>query len=287
VSVRYGVVVLTEGRRPTELALALASLAEQTDVELDVVVVGNGWTPTGLPDGVRGCPLPENLGIPAGRNAGVPMVRGPLLFFLDDDARLRDPDALCEVARRFEAEPDLGAVQLRAVDPVGRPAPRRWTPRLRVGDPARGSDVVAMWEGAIAIRRELFDRIGGWAAPFFYAHEGIDLAWAVWDAGYRVHYAGDIIALHPAVAPTRHANYYRLSVRNRVFLARRRLPLPIAAVYLTVWTALTVLRVHKLPALRECVRGAVDGFRLDPGPRRPISWRAVWRMSRAGRPPLI
>ena len=30
--------------------------------------------------------LPENIGIPAGRNAGVPHVDGDLLLFLDDDA---------------------------------------------------------------------------------------------------------------------------------------------------------------------------------------------------------
>ena len=43
-----GVVVLTQGRRPAELARALASVQEQRDVRADVVVVGNGWTPSGL-----------------------------------------------------------------------------------------------------------------------------------------------------------------------------------------------------------------------------------------------
>jgi hypothetical protein len=33
-------------------------------VDLDVVVVGNGWRPTDLPDGVKAKTLPENLGIP-------------------------------------------------------------------------------------------------------------------------------------------------------------------------------------------------------------------------------
>ena len=46
-----GCVVLTQGRRPAELAAALGSLAEQRGVERDVAVVGNGWTPADLPDG--------------------------------------------------------------------------------------------------------------------------------------------------------------------------------------------------------------------------------------------
>ena len=283
----YGVVVLTQGTRPAELHRAVRSVLDQVGVDVDVVVVGNGWTPTGLPDGVRPVALPHNLGIPAGRNAGVPHVGGELLFFLDDDAALADSDTLARLADVFRAHPDIGLVQPRVVDPDGSPAPRRWTPRLRVGDPARSSDVAALWEGAIAVRRELFDRIGGWADEFFYAHEGIDLAWAVWDAGERVHYCGDIAVWHPVIQPTRHADYYRLSVRNRVFLARRRLPIPLAAAYLGVWTLLTLARVRGVAALRESWRGAVEGMRADPGPRRPMSWSTVWRMTRAGRPPII
>lgn len=283
----YGVVVLTQGTRPAELHRAVHSVLDQVGVDVDVVVVGNGWTPTGLPDGVRAVALPHNLGIPAGRNAGVPHVQGELLFFLDDDAALADAETLARLGDLFQAHPDIGLVQPRVVDPDGSPAPRRWTPRLRVGDPARSSDVAALWEGAIAVRRELFDRVGGWADEFFYAHEGIDLAWAVWDAGARVRYCGDITVWHPVIQPTRHADYYRLSVRNRVFLARRRLPAPLAAVYLGVWTLLTVARVRGVAALRESWRGAVEGLRADAGPRRPMSWRTVWRMTRAGRPPII
>jgi GT2 family glycosyltransferase len=281
------VVVLTQGRRPKDLDRAVRSVLAQGGVDLDVVVVGNGWRPTGLPDGVRAVSLPENVGIPAGRNAGVPHVRGSLLFFLDDDACLRDVDTLVRIARMFVAQPDLGAVQPRVLDPDGRPAPRRWTPRLRVGDPARSSDVTALWEGAVAIRRDLFERIGGWPAGFFYAHEGIDLAWAVWDAGARVRYAGNLIALHPAIEPTRHPEFYRLSARNRVFLARRRLPLPLAVGYLLVWTVLTGVRAGGRSALAQAARGAVEGLRADAGPRRPMTWRTVWRMTRAGRPPVI
>jgi GT2 family glycosyltransferase len=109
----FGCVVLTRGLRPAELAAALASLLRQDGVRLDVVVVGNGWQPTGLPDGVRSVFLAEDGGIPAGRNAGAAEARGDLLFFLDDDAELVGADALAQVARLFAADPRLGAAQLR------------------------------------------------------------------------------------------------------------------------------------------------------------------------------
>jgi len=95
---KIGVVVLTTGRRPEELALALDSVLAQRGVDLDPVVVGNGWEPEGLPDGVRGVGLAVDQGAPAGRNAGVPHVDGELVFFLDDDASLAEPDALAQVA---------------------------------------------------------------------------------------------------------------------------------------------------------------------------------------------
>ena len=71
---KFGVVVLTMGNRPDDLKRGLASLLNQSEVDLDVVVVGNGWQPVGLPEGVKGHGLSENLGIPAGRNAGVSLV---------------------------------------------------------------------------------------------------------------------------------------------------------------------------------------------------------------------
>jgi GT2 family glycosyltransferase len=284
---RFGVVVLTMGTRPDDLDRALRSLLEQADVDLDVVVVGNGWQPVGLPDGVRGHRLPENLGIPAGRNAGVPLVSGDLLFFLDDDARLPQPGVLASMARQFEEDPRLGLIQPRVVDPEGRPAPRRWTPRVRVGDPGRSSPAMSVWEGAVAIRRQAFDYANGWPERFWYAHEGVELAWRVWDAGFHVRYDGEIEVHHPAIQPTRHAEFYRYQARNRVWLARRNLPLPVALVYVLTWVAVGGLRLRTREALIETLRGYWLGISQPGGRRRPISWRTVGRMALAGHPPLI
>ena len=159
----FGVIVLTMGNRPQDLNRGLASLLNQREVDLDIVVVGNGWQPVGLPQGVKAHGLSENLGIPAGRNAGVGLVQGELLFFLDDDARLPENDILARMAMQFAADPTLGMIQPRVVDPLGRQAPRRWTPRLFVGNRARSSPAMNVWEGAVAIRRDAFEYAGGWA----------------------------------------------------------------------------------------------------------------------------
>ncbi len=282
-----GVVLLTMGERPEELARAIASVQAQQGVETDMVVVGNGWEPGDLPEGVRGVALTHNLGIPAGRNAGVPHVTGDLLFFLDDDAWLPDPDFLAAVQRRFSADPGLGLVQPRVVDPTGVASPGRWVPRLRVGDPRTPGPATALWEGAVAIRRGLFEQIGGWPDCFFYAHEGIELVWRVWDAGYVAWYAGDLVVNHPVIDPARHDVYYRLNARNRVWLAKRNLPAPLAPIYVGTWVAITMARRPDAAARKAWFAGLREGIRENPGDRRGMRWSTVWTMTKAGRPPVI
>jgi GT2 family glycosyltransferase len=283
-----GVVVLTMGTRPAGLAHALDSVLGQRDVTTDVVVVGNGWTPTGLPDGVRALALPQNVGIPAGRNAGVPHVAGDLVLFLDDDAALPDPGFLAKAARRFHDHPRLGLLQPRVDVAGGGTAPSQWTPRLRSGDPHRPSPAFSVWEGAVVARRSAFEAAGRWPDSFFYAHEGIELAWRTWDAGFTVWYAGDLAAEHPLTSPTRHADFYRLNARNRVWLARRNLPWPVAACYLATWTGVQLLRSRRAPrTLVPWLRGWVEGWRSPAGPRRPLRRDTIRRMTVLGRPPVL
>lgn len=286
-----GVVILTQGTRPAELRAGIYSVLAQSAVGLDIVIVGNGWDPDAsgaLPGGVGSVALPENIGIPAGRNAGVGSVRGTYLFFLDDDASIPSPTFLADAVRLLVEHPDVGMIQPRVVDPTGLASPRRWIPRIRKGDPAHSSAVFSVWEGAVVLPRAVFDATGGWAAPFFYAHEGIDLAWRVWDLGRRVWYAGELTANHPVIEPTRHDYYYRLNARNRVWLARRNLPVILIPLYVASWTLIHTLRFARNPAgAGAWFAGWREGWRADPGQRRPIAWRTVARMTLAGRPPVV
>ncbi|TFD50661.1 glycosyltransferase [Cryobacterium frigoriphilum] len=283
-----GVVVLTQGTRPRDLERGIRSILAQQGVQLDVVCVGNGWQPAGLPHGVRALGLAENLGIPAGRNRGVPLVAGEYLFFLDDDASIPDPAFLLSAINTLRADPSIGLLQPRVTDPTGIASPRRWIPRIRKGLATESGPVFSVWEGAVLLPRAVFLKTDGWAEPFFYAHEGIELAWRVWDQGLRVWYAGDLEANHPVIQQTRHADYYRLNARNRVWLARRNLPLPFVPLYVGAWTAIQALRWARNPtALRAWFGGWSEGWRSDPGPRRPLSMRTVWRMTRAGRLPIV
>ena len=277
------------GRRPEDLRQALDSLLAQRGVETDIVVVGNAWEPTGLPDGVRGVGSPENLGIPAGRNLGVPHTtrRAAVLPRRRREPRLAGR-ARARSPRRFEADPALGLLQLRVAPRDGGASARDWVPRLRVGDRSRSSDITAVWEGAVAMRRGVFDAVGGWPADFRFVHEGVDLGWRVMDAGHRVAYAGDIVALHPSPTGTPHGYSFYYGARNRVWLARRHLPLAARRpLYVSGFVLRTLPRLRSRQDAREALRGYRDGLRGPAGERRPLRARTLWRMTRAGRPPIM
>ena len=283
----FGCIVLSEGRRPEDLNRALESLRAQQDVDVDIVVVGNGWKPEGLPSGVRAVELPENVGVPEGRNAGVSEVQGDLLLFLDDDACFPAEDALGRIGRMFAEDETLGAVSPRIEDPEGRPAPRYWVPRLRVGDRTRSSDVAVMTEGAVVVRRRAFEEAGGWPGHFRHFHEGIELSWRLLDAGYRIWYAGDVVALHPAPSGRKPGQFRYMTSRNRVWVARRNLPRAVAAAHVGVWFLRTAAGVRSRREAQDTLRGYRDGLRQPAGERRPIGWATIWRMTRAGRPPIV
>ena len=282
----FGCVVLTAGRRPDDLRAAVESLQRQAGVQTDIVVVGNGCAPE-VPEGVRVLALPVDEGITTGRNAGVPHVRGELLFFLDDDARIAAPDALARVAGLLEADPRLALVQLGPQALHGGPRSRDWVPRLRVGDPKRASEITVVWEGAVAIRRAVFEQVGGWPANFRMVHEGVDLGWRILDAGHRMRYAGDIAVLHPSPSGHPHGYSYYFGARNRVWLARRHLPLALGVLYVIAFALRTVPRMKSRRAVQESARGYRDGLRDTGGRRRPLRAGTLVRMTRAGRPPIM
>src|SRR5688500_18716208 len=97
---------------------SVGSLLRQRDVDVVVVVVGNGWEPVGLPDGVRGHGLATGVAIPSARNAGAAVAVGDVLLFLDDDTSLADDDALARLGGMLAGDAELGLVQCR-VEPLG------------------------------------------------------------------------------------------------------------------------------------------------------------------------
>ncbi|MET8297868.1 glycosyltransferase family 2 protein [Streptomyces sp. NPDC005180] len=287
---RLGVVIVTMGTRPHELKALLASVEKQDVPAARVVLVGNATPLTDITADITKIPLEENLGCPGGRNVGLTLLRESgdvdVVVELDDDGLLIADDVFRRIQQLFATDPKLGIVGFRVADEHGH-TERRWVPRLRADDPMRRGLVTAFLGGGHAFSVPMLERIGDWAGEFFFGHEETDLAWRALDDGWNILYEPDLVLQHPKTSPARHAVYYRFTARNRVWLARRRLPVPLIPVYLGVWFVLTLARIRSLSGLKAWCGGFVEGVRNPCGPRKAMKWRTVWRMTRLGRPPLI
>ena len=281
---RLSAVVLTMGDRPVEAGAAVRSVRDQARCDAEVVVIGNGADP-GLAGDVTET-LPENLGIPEGRNVGAGMAAGDVILFLDDDAALAQEDVCARLLDHFESDPRLAVISMRIVDSATGITQRRHVPRLGHRDPLQGGAVTSFLGGACAVRSDAFASLGGFPGEFFYAHEETDFAWRAIDAGWSVRYEPEIVVNHPPTATERHADADRISMRNRVLLARRNLPLPLVPIYPVTWLILSLARSRSMPRARAIFRGFAGGWR-EPVERRPIRWSTVWVLTRLGRPPIV
>jgi GT2 family glycosyltransferase len=293
---RIAVAVVTMGNRPVEVDALLASVAKQDVAPTRIVIVGNGCPlpefaeRLGLPGEVTTVELDDNLGCPGGRNVGLSRLREfgdvDVVVELDDDGLLVDGDVLRKVRDLYAARPRLGIVGFRIADEHGE-TQRRHVPRVGAKDPMRGGPVTGFLGGGHALSMPMLAETGDWPAEFFFAHEETDLAWRAIDAGWTVLYEPGLLLQHPKTSPARHAIYYRVTARNRVWLTRRRLPLALIPVHLGIWIVLTLLRTRSAGGLRAWFGGFAEGLRRSGGERRPMRWRTVWRLTRLGRPPVI
>ncbi len=278
-------VVLTMGNRSRELSAALGSLVSQCTGDDTVIVVANGADPNDLGDvsDMTVVSTERNLGVPGGRDVGARVGRGRLIGFLDDDAILLG--AAERIREAFDLDPGLGAVSLHLVDEHGRSSSRH-VPRLRGSRPEVSGPVAYFLGGASAIRREAYEEVGGYFVELFYGHEEIELSWRLIDAGWGVRYLADVDVAHPRTEISRHPDGWRLTGRNRVWVARRSLPWPIAAVHVLAWLVLGLVRAPDRVSWLSYADGWFAGWRgrVD---HRPIGWRGVWRLTRLGRPPVI
>ncbi|MER5728949.1 glycosyltransferase [Streptomyces sp. NPDC002138] len=287
---RIGVVIVTMGTRPQELEALLASVEKQDVPAARVALVGNATPLTEISTDATKIPLEENLGCPGGRNVGLKMLRDSgevdVVIELDDDGLLIAEDVFRTVQQLFAEDPKLGIIGFRVADENGH-TERRWVPRLRADDPMRRGLVTAFLGGGHAFSMPMLRQIDLWPAEFFFGHEESDLAWRALDAGWKILYEPELVLQHPKTSPARHAVYYRFTARNRVWLARRRLPIPLIPVYLGVWTLLAMVRMRSLEGAKAWWGGFLEGVRTPCGSRKAMKWRTVWRMTRLGRPPIL
>jgi GT2 family glycosyltransferase len=314
-SLSVSVVILTQGNRNHDLAEILRGLSSQSVKPTSITItVNSAEVPLGkLPKKVMVKVTGENLGIPAGRNFALRDAEPTdLILFIDDDAFLQGDDFIERAVEIFSANPKLGLVQPKVITRDSAPGdlgPSYWIPRADKTPTMESFPAFAVWEGTTVMRWQAFVDVNGWSEPIFYAHEGIELAWRVWNVGFEARYEPRLVVSHPPVGPERHDKSIWFGMRNKVVIARRNLPVYLLWLYPLTWLALDFFKIilGRIPhpsgrfaigtQLRELFKGYFAGLVMNlnnPGwvfnPStlgRKLTWKTIWFMTKQGRPPIF
>jgi GT2 family glycosyltransferase len=278
------VVVITRNR-VRSLQATLEHLVRDPDGP-EVVVVDNASS-DGSADAVGRFPevrlvrLDRNLGA-LGRNVGAGIASHDLVAFSDDDSWW-GPGALRTARATFDTHPRLGLLAARVlVGPDERLDP---TCAAMAGSPLApepdlpGPPVLGFIACGSIVRREAFLDAGGFAVGSGVGGEESLLAIDLAAAGWGVAYDSDVVAHHDPSTNRDRAGRSSVEVRNELWTAWLREPLPDAAV--------TTARVLVRAATdRDARAGAVTALRGLPRilrHRRPMPHPVAerWRRVRA------
>ncbi len=138
--------------------------------------------------------------VTAARNAGIPLAKGDVVAFPDDDCTY-SPGLLLQVAERLAALHTPGMVTALVATEVGAPSTGGRAPAL-AGPVTRENVFVTAREPGLFIARDVLVRIGGFDLRFglgtpFASSESADLALRMLDAGIPAIFDPSLVVWHP------------------------------------------------------------------------------------------
>lgn len=193
------------------LDVCLESIINSNAKNYEIIIVDNGSTDNTiklirskynqvLKGSLKIIPLFKNFGPARARNVGVASSRGQFIGFLDSDT-IVDKNWSQRALACFRKNRSTGAVQCKLllqrergrIDYVGeflgdkgflvQLAQHREIDR---GQYDKEQNILAAKSAGMFIRRDVFDRVGGFDEDYFIFVEETDLGWRCWLAGYKV-----------------------------------------------------------------------------------------------------
>jgi GT2 family glycosyltransferase len=174
----------------------------------------------------------RNSGPAAAKNAGAAVARGRVLAFLDNDVVLEEGWAR-SMLLALDSDPGAGAgashlmlegsdTYLNSTGGLVNLLGYAWERGIYLPDSKTYSlnrEVAYACSAAMAVKRDVFEQLGGFDPSYFYLYEDVDLGWRMNILGYRVIYVPEARARHRLSATMGLGGWRNeyLSVRNRLY----------------------------------------------------------------------
>lgn len=207
-------------------------LTALSDARVDIVLVDNG---SARPDVVSAWESRtdvtvvrpgRNLGYAGGCNAGARAARGETIVFVNSDAIVQPGAVEAIAAAVAPTEVGLACASIRLADTphllnsAGNPFHYLgvvWAGHFAepATDHAQPGDVATVTGATFAVRREVWEALGGFEESWFAYHEDSDLSLRAWQRGWRVRFEPAAV-VHHHYEFTRHTRKNYLLERNRL-----------------------------------------------------------------------
>lgn len=201
----------------------LQSVLNQTGVDFETIVVDNASVDTTLKElegfNTRVIASRENLGFGKGCNLGFASSCGRYIYLLNPDACLEDAGALAKLCRAMDANPRWGMAGTKVCSVNGeeesRPAAEYPAQRFVHRDFSKLPGSVAWIIGAsMVVRRELYEKLGGFDPSFFLYSEETDFCLRMREAGFEIGYVPEVAVKHIGAASEDQRDPAELSARK-------------------------------------------------------------------------
>jgi GT2 family glycosyltransferase len=148
----------------------------------------------------------SNLGFASANNAVMRKAEGRVFFLLNADMVV-PPGTTAALFSRIDSAPDVGAAACRQVDAQGDTLESCMFDYMdgripgRIDPPGPSDDrtwveAAWVWGSGVMVRREVFERIGGFDESFFMYYEDLEWCWRIRQAGWHVRYCDDVFVRH-------------------------------------------------------------------------------------------
>jgi GT2 family glycosyltransferase len=237
------------------LSVALPTLKQQTYSPLEIVVVDNGSIDSSAQivaeNQATWIGLGDNRGLARACNEGARRTRGDYLIFLNNDMRF-PPEFAQQLITILQGSEDVFATDARQLDwdgirqvhlatrlrrlSVTRSLfTRGLIPGLDFAQEPVGSvaEVMQGCAAAMAVRRSMFEQLGGFDERLPLGWEDTEICWRAWLRGWRTLLVPEAVCWHRLGASTRNSEGTALSFRGvlggRLLFATKHLPWTYAA----------------------------------------------------------